>query len=105
MFKDYPSWRDYFGDIRDHRDFIYGRLLAIIRDQYKRELDALRPPVVAVHVRRGDFRSLRVGEDFKHVGGVRTAEYFADLIQQIRHVSGLISPLQYFLMVPMMKSP
>ena len=97
VFKDHPSWRDFFGDIRNHRDFIRGRLLAIIRDQYKRELDALRPPVVAVHVRRGDFRSLRVGEDFAHVGLVRTADqYFADLIEQIRHVSGWDLPVTVF---------
>ena len=97
VFKDIPSWRDYFGDIRNYRDFVRSRLFAMIRDQYKRELDALRPPVVAVHVRRGDFRSLRVGEDFKHVGGVRTADqYFADLIEQIRHVSGWDLPVTVF---------
>jgi hypothetical protein len=97
VFKDIPSWRDQFGDIRNHRDFIRGRFLAIIRDQYKKEADTLQPPVVAVHVRRGDFRSLRVGEDFAHVGGVRTAEqYFADLIEQIRHVSGWDLPVTVF---------
>jgi len=97
VFTDISSWRDYFGDIRNHRDFIRSRLLAMIRDQYKKELDALRPPVVAVHVRRGDFRSLRVGEDFAHVGGVRTADqYFADLIKQIRHVSGWDLPVTVF---------
>jgi hypothetical protein len=53
--------------------------------------------VVAVHVRRGDFRSLRVGEDFAHVGLVRTADqYFADLIEQIRHVSGWDLPVTVF---------
>jgi len=97
VFKDIPSWRDLFGDIRNHRDFIRGRLLAMIRDQHKRELNALRAPVVGVHVRRGDFRSLRLGEDFAHVGGVRTADqYFADLIEQIRHVSGLDLPVTVF---------
>jgi hypothetical protein len=97
VFKDVPSWRDHFGDVRNHRDFIRDRLLVIIRDQYKRELDTLRPPVVAVHVRRGDFRSLRVGEDFAHVGGVRTADqYFVDLIEQIRHVSGWEVPVTVF---------
>src|SRR5262249_8615684 len=97
VFKDIPSWRDLFGDIRNHRDLIRGRRLAMIRDQYKRELDALRGPVVAVHVRRGDFRSLRVGEDFAHVGGVRTADqYFADLIEQIRQVSGWDLPVTVF---------
>jgi hypothetical protein len=97
VFKDIPSWRDQFGDIRNHRDFIRGRLLAIMRDPYKKEADTLQPPVVAVHVRRGDFRSLRVGEDFAHVGGVRTAEqYFADLIEQIRHVSGWDLPVTVF---------
>ena len=92
-----PHGEIYFGDIRNHRDFIRGQLFAMIRDQYKREPDALRPPVVAVHVRRGDFRSLRVGEDFAHFGLVRTADqYFADLIEQIRHVSGWDLPVTVF---------
>jgi hypothetical protein len=97
VFKDSPSWRDYFGDIRSHRDFIRGQLLAIIHDQYKRRVDVLRPPVVAVHVRRGDFRNLRVDEDFAHVGLVRTADrYFAGLIEQIRQVSGWDLPVTVF---------
>jgi len=41
VFKDIPSWRDYFGDIRNHRDSIRDRLLAMIRDQYQRELNTL----------------------------------------------------------------
>jgi hypothetical protein len=97
VFKDIPSWRDHFGDIRNHRDFIRCRLLVMLRDQYRRELDALQAPVVGVHVRRGDFRSLRLDEDFAHVGGVRTADqYFADLIEQIRHVSGWNLPVTVF---------
>ena len=97
VFKDIPSWRDLFGDIRNHRDFIRDRLLAMIRDQYKKELDALRTPIVSVHVRRGDFRRLRLGEDFALVGGVRTADqYFADLIEQIRYVSGRDLPITVF---------
>ena len=97
VFKDIPSWRDLFGDIRNHRDFIRDRLLAMVRDQYKKELDALRIPVVGVHIRRGDFRRLRLGEDFARVGGVRTADqYFADLIEQIRHVSGRDLPVTVF---------
>jgi hypothetical protein len=97
VFKNIPSWRDFFGDIRHHRDFIRERFLAIIRDQYKKEADTLLPPVVAVHVRRGDFRDPRLGEDFAHVGSVRTDEgYFTDLIEQIRNVADWELPVTVF---------
>jgi hypothetical protein len=97
VFKDIPSWRDFFGDVRDHRDFVHDRLLTAIRDQYKKELEALPPPVVAVHVRRGDFRGLRAGEDFTRVGAVRTPDqYFVDLIEQIRNICGANVPVTVF---------
>ena len=97
LFRKVPHWSNYFGDIRNHRDLICSRLLSIVRKKYVFELDAADTPVVAMHVRRGDFRALEAGEDFRRVGGVRTRDaYFASIVHGLRSAAGNEVPITIF---------
>jgi hypothetical protein len=54
-------------------------------------------PVIAVHIRCGDFRKLQAGEDFRSVGSVRTPlEYFISTIQEVRRCAGTDLPVTVF---------
>lgn len=90
-----PSWADYFGDIRAHRDEVRSALLAMLTPPRRRELSRLSNPVICVQVRLGDFRQLGQGEDFAKVGGVRTPfEYFQKIILGIREHAGKALPVE-----------
>lgn len=96
-FRSIPHWRDYFVDIRDHRDLVVSKLYSALHPNILTELDTLSPPGVAMHVRRGDFRALKPGENFAHVGGCRTPdEYFVEQIQLLRQAAGFNVPVTIF---------
>ncbi len=97
VFRQVPPWRDYFGDLRDHRAFLRERLFAAVRAEQRRALDALARPEIALHVRMGDFRRLQSHEDFARVGGVRTpTDWFAGVIAQLRAAAGFEAPVTLF---------
>lgn len=97
VFNEIPHWRDYFGAIRGHRELVREKLYEAVSDRYLESLNSIEPPVVGVHVRRGDFRELQPGEDFAKVGLVRTPlSYFQDLIRSIRTIHGSEVPVTIF---------
>jgi hypothetical protein len=54
-------------------------------------------PLVALHVRRGDFRPLAPGEDFRRVGGVRTPDnYFLEIVSGLRAAAGYQAPVTIY---------
>jgi hypothetical protein len=54
-------------------------------------------PIIGVHVRMGDFRVLKEGENFAQVGSVRTPlDYFITIINKIRNIHGSILPVTIF---------
>lgn len=97
VFNRIPHWRDYFVGIRDHRELIRAKLYESVSDRYMKSLNTLEPPIVGVHVRRGDFRELQPGEEFAEVGLVRTPlSYFQDVISSIRMIHGSEVPVTLF---------
>jgi hypothetical protein len=97
VFDRIPHWRDYFCEIREHREFVRSKLLESVRDRYLESVNVVEPPVVGVHVRCGDFRKLLPGEDFAKVGLVRTPlSYFQDVIHFIRMIHGSDVPVTVF---------
>ena len=70
---------DYFDQLRQNRTLIIELFWDLIAPEIKEKLETIKPPCIGVHVRMGDFRALKVGEDFAKVGSVRTPEnYFVD---------------------------
>lgn len=97
LFSDVPHWKDYFADIREHREFIQQRFFEALRPRYREDYRHQLHPIIALHIRRGDFRELRPNEDFRHVGGVRTADdYFVGILRNIRAASGYDTPAMVF---------
>jgi hypothetical protein len=90
-----PSWKDFFGDIREHRTGIREGLMGMLTPARMKELERQRLPVVAVHVRMGDFLKLKAGQRFDQVGNTRTPlDYFRNLIGQIRRIHGAVLPVE-----------
>lgn len=98
QFSDIPHYKDYFAGLREHRELALTCFREMLNGQVAARVDELEaPPCIGVHIRMGDFRKLRAGEDFGSVGAVRTPEdYFADLIEKIRTINGRDLPVSVF---------
>jgi hypothetical protein len=83
--------------IRGHRELVRAKLHESVSDRHLEAVNNIEPPVVGVHVRCGDFRTLRPGEDFAKAGLVRTPlAYFQDMIRAIRTTHGSEVPVTVF---------
>jgi hypothetical protein len=92
-----PHWADYFANLRAHRDLVKKLIWAKITPAVRNHAMRLAPPVIAVHIRRGDFRNLAPHEDFARVGSVRTPlEYFTHVIMQVRRCCRFEAPVTVF---------
>jgi hypothetical protein len=97
VFQKVPHWGDYFEHIRDHREMIRTALLDAVAQPFRNQAACLPAPVIGLHVRHGDFRTLKPGEDFARVGLVRTPlTYFKLVVQLIRDVAGAPLPVTVF---------
>ncbi len=92
-----PGWADYFGQLREHRELVIRLFHSLLRKSIVTKTDEQQSPCIGVHIRMGDFRKLRQGEDFKSTGAVRTPEeYFIEMINQIREINGTKLPVSVF---------
>jgi hypothetical protein len=97
VFRGVPHWSDSFAGIREDHGHVRAAFHAIVTPEHRRELSRRPAPVVGVHVRLGDFRALRPGEDFAKVGHVRAPlSYFRSRIEGIRRVCGGSVPVTLF---------
>ena len=88
VFEEISDFEDYFGRLKDHRAEVTNILYSLIHTTIKDELDQKDVAAIGVHVRMGDFRKLREGEEFRS-GHVRTPlEYFVNCIKTIRQING-----------------
>lgn len=92
-----PHWSQYFTLLKDHRDLITSELMNMLSLKSRQFLSNTPSPQIAIHIRRGDFRELKSGEDFAKVGSVRTPlSYFRSLILGLRSVIGNFVPISIF---------
>ena len=97
VFRQLPHWSDYFAGIREYRDVVGDALYGMLAPTHRRELVGIPPPIVGVHVRRGDLREPKPGEDFRTLGGVRAPlSYFRHLIERIRDIAKTALPVTIF---------
>ena len=86
LFNEMPHWSDFFKELKTHRQIVIDNLFSIIHPDILQKYNQMESPEIGLHVRMGDFRVLKPGEDFAKVGAVRTPEYyFIDVIKKIRH--------------------
>lgn len=92
-----PHWSEYFKELKDYRELVIQLFWGILSKNIINEVDGQKAPCIGIHIRRGDYRKLNEGEDFSKVGTVRTPEeYFMDIINKIRGVSGYNLPVSVF---------
>ena len=97
VFHDIPHWSAYFVSLHPHRDFIRAALWRTVKPYVAAEASELEAPLVALHVRCGDFRKLQQGENFAMVGAVRTpVDYFIELVVELRKCAGWCVPITVF---------
>jgi Glycosyl transferase family 11 len=96
-FSEPPSYRDFFAGLNLNRSLTKEIFWELLNDSIKKKLENEKSPCIGVHIRMGDYPNLKPGEDFRHVGQVRTPEkYFIDVIQNIREVHGSSLPVTIF---------
>ena len=97
VFDSIPHWSDYFGEIKNHRELVKELLLGSITKELNGAAKSIEPPVIGVHIRLGDFREIKEGEEFKKAGLTRTPiQYFTDLINNIRKIKKADLPVTVF---------
>lgn len=97
LFHNLPHWSDYFKELKEYRELVIRLFWSMLTPEVRNELDKYNTPCIGVHIRMGDYRKLKPGEDFSKVGFVRTPEqYFTDVITKMRQVAGSNLPVSVF---------
>lgn len=97
IFSEIPHWSNEFVGLREHRDLIRASFMAHLTHKIEKKIASHSIPLIAVHIRMGDFRELKEHEDFDKVGGVRTPlSYFIQVINQLRDFLGQKTPITVF---------
>jgi hypothetical protein len=90
-------WQDYFQQLKNYRELVTELLWNQLKENIKKQIEKQPSPYIGIHIRMGDFRKLKEGEDFSKVGLVRTPEkYFVDSIKNIREIHGTSLPVSVF---------
>jgi hypothetical protein len=97
LFYHYPHWSNYFEGLNEYRQMVKKCLFEILNPKILENYHNVSSPEVGLHVRLGDFRKLKIGENFNIVGAVRTPEYyFIDIIRKLREFNGFDLPITIF---------
>lgn len=80
----YEALPDFFLSFADHRELVRARLLELLTSERRRELQSAEPPVIGVHVRRGDFGRAAEGHDLSSSLGPTPLSHFIRIIRLIR---------------------
>lgn len=97
VFREMPSWPDYFKDLREFRSLIRDRFYQNISPKYLGLAQGQEAPVIGVHVRRSDFREPVVGEAIGNTCNQRTSlDYYIRTVQTIRDIQGAQLPVTVF---------
>lgn len=96
IFSETGDYHDYFRRLKCCRQEVIEMLYSIIQPSIIDELNKREAPVIGVHIRMGDFRKLKEGEEYRS-GHVRPPQsLFVDLIKRIRQVNGRNLPVLLF---------
>jgi hypothetical protein len=97
VFDSLPHWSDYFIDLKECQPFIKQRLLLSIRSSVLKTIDNRPVPQIGIHIRMGDFKVLKPGDDFTKLGNVRTPmTWYVRVIDAIRKIAGYDVPVTLF---------
>lgn len=84
IFDTLPHWSDYFAHLRENHAFVRSSLLRMVHPRHVEIARKAPAPVIGIHLRMGDMRSLT------------SLPYFVTLIQALRAVHGGPVPVTLF---------
>jgi len=87
LFNEVSPGKDLFGPMRPHRTLIQKGIVERLAPRLVRQLDSYQAPVIAVHIRRGDFK---IGNPITPIA------FFIDAIKLARNVAGSDLPVTVF---------
>lgn len=97
IFDKVPHHSDYFVNLRESRILVKEAFGRLIRKEILEELESYPHPIVAAHIRMGDFRKLNHTQDFKNLGATRTPlEYFKNIFIKINEYTNKSVPITIF---------
>lgn len=97
LFSAIPHYEHRFDGLKENRQLVIQLLWNVITPAIKKRVGELPPPYIGIHIRMGDFRKLKDGEEFGKLGTVRTPEeYFIEIVNSIRKVQGSNLPVSVF---------
>lgn len=97
FFDEIPHWSNHFVTIKNYRQLIIESFHKELTKKVRNRIAHHPSPLVGVHIRMGDFRVLKNGEDFAQVGAVRTPlHYFKTVIHKLREILGEDAPVTIF---------
>jgi hypothetical protein len=87
IFRQVVVENDLFGPLRTHRHFVKEKLFGLLHPAMHEQLARFQTPVIAVHIRRGDFK----------LGNPITPQsFFIDCIRAVRAAAGACWPVTIF---------
>lgn len=97
IFNQCPHWSDYFLDLKEYQPIIKQKLFESIRSSVLEKIAERPVPEIGIHVRMGDFRSIKPEDDFTKLGSIRTPiSWFIKVIESIRRAVGYDIPVTIF---------
>ena len=87
VFHKISTSNDLYADIREYRDFVIEEIYQLLRPLMLQRFRSYTLPVIAVHIRRGDF---------KIANPITPISFFIDCINQIRNAAGDLWPETIF---------
>ncbi|MDB5280367.1 MAG: hypothetical protein JWR61_5322 [Ferruginibacter sp.] len=97
VFSEMPHWDHYFDGLKENRQLVVALFKKLVSQKVYGKIKNHAAPCIGIHIRMGDFRKLKEGEDFNKVGIVRTPEsHFIQIIKTIRNIHGSALPVSVF---------
>lgn len=97
VFREMPSWPDYFKDLREFRGLITEQFYQNVAPKYLSLAQSQEAPVIGVHVRRSDFRESAAGEAIGNTCNQRTSlDFYIRTVEAIRDIQGAQLPVTVF---------
>ncbi|HEV2478856.1 MAG TPA: hypothetical protein VGS79_04305 [Puia sp.] len=87
LFDQVSPEKDLFGPFRAHRDMVKEGILDLLSPRMRAALDTYAPPVIAIHIRRGDF---------KYGNPLTPTLFFIEAIRLTREAAGEQWPVTVF---------
>jgi len=98
FYKACPDWHTGYDQLKEHRSYITEEFYKKLNAKVLNRLARHDPPVIGLHVRKGDFQELKEGEELT-LGSVarRTPnQFFIDIVKNIRLFTGKKIPATIF---------